>query len=461
MIRLFNVYYPVRTLVLLGGEAVLTCVSFLLALVIQWQGDLHRVGVVLQIEDGFLKIFSVSVLALISLYYFDLYDLQRLRSRGETFFRLLVVLGVLSFLLAALSFLYPSLLLGKDVFLIGLSILTLALLVWRTLYGWLLLQPALRERVYVLGAGPRARAVVEALRSRPELGMEVTGWAGAMGNGSLTREGLTEHLASLTREHRVERVIVALSDRRGTMPVQQLLDLRMSGIAVEDATNLMEKITGKISVEELNPSWLLFSEGFHLSAGFLFARRLLSKLVSLAVLLLVLPLIPLIILAIRITSPGPVLYRQKRVGRNGLIFDCFKFRTMRQDAEADTGPTWASDDDPRITPVGNFLRKTRLDEIPQFWNVLCGDMGFVGPRPERPEFVEMLTREIPYYQLRHIIRPGITGWAQVCFPYGASVEEAREKLQYDLYYIKNMSLAFDLYIIFRTIKTVLFGRGAK
>jgi len=461
VIRLFNVYYPVRTVVLLGGEVLLIALSFLLALVIQMHGDWYHVSLILQIEDGFLKIFEVTLLALFCLYYFDLYDLQQLRSRGETYFRLLAVLGMLSFLLAGISYVFPGFILGRDVFLVGISILTLALLLWRSVYAWLLQQPALRERVYVLGAGPRATALVQALRSRPELGMEVVGWAGAMGNGSLTREGLAGHLATISREARVERVIVALSDRRGTMPVLELLDLRFSGIAVEDATSLMEKITGKISVDELNPSWLLFSEGFRLTAAFLFARRVLSKLISLAVLLLVLPLIPMIVLAIKLTSPGPVLYRQKRVGRNGKLFDCYKFRTMRPDAEADSGPTWASDDDPRITPVGGFLRRTRLDEIPQFWNVLCGDMGFVGPRPERPEFIELLTREIPYYQLRHIIRPGVTGWAQVCFPYGASVEEAKEKLQYDLYYIKNMSLTFDLYIIFQTVKTVLFGRGAK
>jgi exopolysaccharide biosynthesis polyprenyl glycosylphosphotransferase len=191
------------------------------------------------------------------------------------------------------------------------------------------------------------------------------------------------------------------------------------------------------------------------------ARRFISTVVSLAGLLLVLPLLPLMALAVKLTSPGPVLYRQKRVGRYGVLFDCYKFRTMRADAEAEAGPTWAGDDDPRITPVGRFLRRTRLDEIPQLWNVLRGDMGFVGPRPERPEFVEWLSREIPYYHLRHIIRPGLTGWAQVRYQYGASLEESKEKLRYDLYYIKNISLSLDLLIVLHTIKIVLLGRGSR
>jgi sugar transferase (PEP-CTERM system associated) len=344
---------------------------------------------------------------------------------------------------------------------VGLSILTVALAGWRSAYTWMVRQPFLRERVYVLGSGPRAEQLVDALRRRTELGMDVVGWAGAMGNGSLTRETLGAYLISLWQNHQVDRIIVALSDRRGMMPVSELLQLRVRGVKIEDATALLEKVNGKLDVDSLNPSWLIFSEGFRLNAAFLVARRVLSVVISLALLVLVLPLIPLIALAVRLSSPGPVFYRQKRVGLHGTVFSCYKFRTMRTDAEADTGPTWAGDDDPRITPVGGFLRRTRLDEIPQLWNVLRGDMGFVGPRPERPEFVAWLSQEIPYYHLRHLVRPGITGWAQTCYEYGASLEQAKEKLRYDLYYIKNISLSFDLYIIFLTVKIVLFGRGAK
>lgn len=458
MIRLFNVYYPLRSVILLGGELLLALASFLLAVVLQWGADSF---LVLNYEDGYLKVAFATGLTLTFLYYFDLYDLQRLRSRGEVVFRLLVVIGVLALVLAALGVLFPHFLLGNGVFMVGLSFLAISLLGWRAAYGWLVRQPFLRERAYVLGSGERAEAMVSALRRRPELGIDVVGWAGAMGSVSMSRESLGAYLISLWQNRQVDRVIVALSDRRGTMPVSELLQLRVRGVKIEDATALLEKISGKLDVDALNPSWLIYSEGFRLNATFLFLRRVVSMLISLALLLVVLPFLPLIALAVKLSSPGPVLYRQRRVGLQGTVFDCFKFRTMRADAEADTGPTWAGDDDPRITPVGRFLRRTRLDEIPQLWNVLRGDMGFVGPRPERPEFVEWLSREIPYYHLRHLVRPGITGWAQVCYEYGASLEQAKEKLRYDLYYIKNISLSFDLYIIFQTVKIVLFGRGAK
>jgi exopolysaccharide biosynthesis polyprenyl glycosylphosphotransferase len=220
-------------------------------------------------------------------------------------------------------------------------------------------------------------------------------------------------------------------------------------------------MSGKIEVEQLYPSWLIFAEGFRFSTFFLVVRRMLSLLVSFIGLLLALPLIPFIALAIKLDSPGPVFYSQKRVGLGGSIFFCHKFRTMRRDAEADTGATWANDDDPRITKIGKFLRSSRLDEIPQLWCVLKGDMAFVGPRPERPEFVEWLSKEIPYYGVRHMVRPGITGWAQVRYKYGNTVEDAKEKLQFDLFYIKNASLGLDFLIMFQTVKIVLLGRGAQ
>jgi len=435
---------------------VIVCASFLLATLIHFGPNSY---LVLNHENGFYKIFAVTGLALLCLHYFDLYDLKHLPSSSETHFRLLIVLGTLSLLLAAVSYLFPHMMIGSGVFLTGLFILTTALSGWRMAYSWFIRQPYLRERVYVLGAGDRASRLVTALRARKDLGMEVVGWASAIQNGSLTREALGTTLLALKERRAVDRVILAMTDRRGAMPVLELLQLRMSDIKVEDATALLEQISGKIEVDELYPSWLLFSGGFRLSPAFLLGRRLVSIAVSLTSLLLCLPLIPLIILAIKATSPGPVLYRQKRVGRNGVMFNCYKFRTMRPDAEADTGPTWAGDEDPRITPVGRFLRRTRLDEIPQLWNVLRGDMGFVGPRPERPEFVEWLSREIPYYHLRHIVRPGITGWAQVCYKYGNTLGDAKEKLQYDLYYIKNISMTLDLFILFETIKTILRGRG--
>ena len=458
MVRLFNVYYPTRILVLVAGEGMIVCASFILAALIRLGPDSV---LVLHYEYGFHKILGVTVLTMLCLHYFDLYDLQRVPSRGETWFRLLVVLGLLSFLLAGIGYVFPGFMLGNYTFVVGLFILTFALFVWRSAYSWLIRQPLLRERICVLGPGDRAKWLVEAMRTQPELGMEVVGWAGATGGEPMTREALATGLMDQVRKQDVERVIVALGDRRGTTPVRELLELRLRGIKVEDATAIIEKISGKIEVDSLYPSWLIFSQGFRLNPTFMLARRLVSLTVSFICLVVISPLIPLISLFIKLTSPGPVFYRQKRVGKNGTIFTCYKFRTMRADAEANIGPSWAGDDDPRVTSVGRWLRLSRLDEIPQLWNVLRGDMGFVGPRPERPEFVEWLSREIPYYHLRHVIRPGITGWAQIRYQYGASLDESKEKLRYDLYYIKHLSLSFDLMIILESAKIILLGRGAR
>jgi sugar transferase (PEP-CTERM system associated) len=260
---------------------------------------------------------------------------------------------------------------------------------------------------------------------------------------------------------RVHRVIVAMPDRRGTIPMRELLDLRMRGVKIEEATSWLEKISGKIEVENLYPSWLIFADGFRRSSMFIILRRALSIGISLVGILISIPLWPLVMLIIKFDSPGPVFYTQRRVGKGGTIFKVVKFRTMRQDAEAGKGPQWAGLNDPRVTRVGRFLRSSRLDEIPQLWCVLKGDMAFVGPRPERPEFVESLSKEIPYYGVRHMVRPGLTGWAQIRYKYGSTVQDALEKLQYDLFYIKNASIGLDLLIMFQTIKTVLLRRGAQ
>lgn len=458
MVRLFNVYYPVRTIVLVLGEILIVCASFVVATLIRMGPDST---LVLGYGDGIYKVLGIAGVAFLCFYYFDLYDSQRISSRGETFFRLLIVLGILSFGLAAACVIFPDFLLGNDILFQGIVILTVALVAWRWVYSWLISQPFLRERVYVLGSGDRAKRLVDSLRARPDLGLEVIGWAGAVGNGSLTREQLASQLLALAARNAVDHVIVAMSDGRGKMPVRELLDLRLSGVKVDDATGLLEKISGMIEVHELQPSWLIFSEGFRLNYFFFAVRRFFSFAIAAMGLLVLLPLVPLIALAVKIDSSGSVFYRQSRVGMRGRLFTCYKFRTMRADAEADTGATWAADDDPRITRVGRWLRRLRLDEIPQMWNVLRGDMSFVGPRPERPEFVKQLSEDIPYYNLRHIVRPGITGWAQIRYKYANTLEDARQKLQYDLFYIKNISFGLDFWILVHTLKVIFLGRGAK
>jgi len=457
LIRLFNVYYPIRTLILLIGEALIIWTSFLLGTVYAFREDSY---LVLNYEGGYIKILVVTILVLLCSHWFDLYDTVRLNTKGELYFRLLMVPGLLAFVLAGISYVRPQFLLGNGSSEIGLLILTIALFGWRLAYTWLVQLPILVEKVYVLGTGERAQRLVQGLRQNLEIGVEVASWTGKL-EGAITRESVAAHLMDVVRKQGVHRVIVAMPDRRGTIPMQELLDLRMHGVKIEEATSWLEKMSGKIEVENLYPSWLVFGEGFRRSSVVRIMRRGLSVAISLIGLIVALPLFPLIMLAIRLESKGAVFYTQTRVGMGGRVFKVMKFRTMRQDAEAENGPQWARNDDPRVTRIGRFLRASRLDEIPQLWTVLKGEMAFVGPRPERPEFVEWLSREIPYYGVRHLVRPGITGWAQVKYKYGSTVEDAREKLQYDLFYIKNVSIGLDLLIMFQTIKTVLLARGAQ
>jgi len=457
LIRLFHVYYPIRTLILLLGEALIVWTSFLVAAVVVLREDSY---LVLNYEGGYIKLFVFTAVVLLCSHWFDLYDTARLNTRGELYFRLLMVPGLLAFVTAGISYVRPDFLLGGGSTALGLFIVAFALFGWRLGYGWLVQLPMLVERVYVLGADERAQRLVQGLCQNPEIGVEIASWTGKL-DGEVTRQSVAAHLMEVVSKQRVHRVIVAMKDRRGNMPVDELLQLRLQGVKIEEATSWLEKISGKIEVENLNPSWLVFNEGFRRSTTFVVIRRLLSVTFSLLGLMLTLPLLPLIMLAIRLDSEGPVFYTQTRMGKGGRLFKVVKFRTMRHDAEAVNGAQWAEINDPRVTRVGKFLRTSRLDEIPQLWCVLKGDMAFVGPRPERPEFIELLSKEINYYGVRHMVRPGVTGWAQIKYQYGSTVEDAREKLQYDLFYIKNASIGLDLLIMFQTIKTVLLRRGAQ
>jgi sugar transferase (PEP-CTERM system associated) len=458
VIRLFNVYYPVRSLVLLLGEALVIGLSFVMGTMFTVESML-RLNNALFIERGYLRILGLTGVVLLLSHGFDLYDSSKIEQKLDQAFRMLFVLGLVALVLGGVIYEFPDFLPGNNSAIFGVVILAISLFCWRSAYGWLVCQPFFRERVYVLGTGDRAQRLVSGLR-RPGLGIEVVGWTGNI-EGELTLEAVGDHLAGLAKERGVHRVIVAMPNRRGTIPVQQLLTLRLAGVKVEEATSWLEKLNGRIEVEQLYPSWFIFAEGFRFSTINRILRRIVNFIAAFCGLVLALPVIPFVAFAVKMSSKGPVFYRQERVGRGSETFYCYKFRTMRQDAEADTGATWAADDDPRITRVGKYLRLLRLDEIPQLWCVLKGDMHFVGPRPERPEFVKWLSREIPYYNLRHVVRPGITGWAQVQYKYGNTLDDAREKLQYDLFYIKNASIGLDLLIMFHTVKIVLLGRGAR
>jgi sugar transferase (PEP-CTERM system associated) len=457
MVRFLNIYYPIRTLVLIACEATLVSGAFLASAILVLQSDAY-LGLIY--EDGLTKIGVITAATLFLSYYFDLYQPQRISERWETYFRLFLVLSVLSFILAVVVLTFPRTAMGHNVLAFGIVILTALLVLWRGLNEWLFNQPFFRERVFVLGLGNRARTVVDLLRKRRDVCMDVVDWFDDLGASGQPLGTFADRLSTSARFSRLDRVIVAMEDRRDSLPTRELLDLRLGGVVVEESGTLLERITGAVPLDGITPSSFIFSHGFSVSTAHRIIRRLLSFMTAGIALSICLPLLPFIMLAVRLSSPGPVFFKQVRVGFRGRAFTLLKFRTMRQNAEAG-GAVWASKGDPRVTRVGRIMRKTRLDEIPQLWNVLRGDMAFVGPRPERPEFVSWLSAEIPYYDLRHMVSPGITGWAQVRYQYGASLEETRRKLEYDLYYLKHLSLGLDLLIMFETIKTIVLGRGAQ
>jgi len=475
MIRFLHAYFPTRTVFLGISEAFLVSLAFIAAVFVRLGAD--DTTIILGYEHGPTKIVVVAVAFIACMYYFDLYDSSILSNRREVFIRLVQALGTVCILLTLIYYIYPPLEFGRGISLIGLLFVGLLVSLWRKLFSVVNSVPQFADRALILGEGPLVDQIVRECEARPELGLRVVGRilpVVSVSSGSSTlnyrlADSSNVHPASDTGEEislfvnslRVNRIFIAMSERRGNLPVGPLLSLKCRGVNIQDGTDVYEAITGKVPIENVRSGWLLFSSGFPVSRYLMVYKRFASTVMAIIGLLFSLPLIPFVALAIRLTSSGPILYRQRRVGRNGVVFYCYKFRTMRADAEADTGPTWAADDDPRVTTVGRFLRLSRLDEIPQLWNVLVGDMSLVGPRPERPEFVERLRRDIPFYDLRHTIPPGITGWAQINYKYGASVEDAKEKLCYDLFYIKNMAPGLDLLIYFRTIKIILLGRGAR
>lgn len=460
MIRFFNVYYPTRTVILVLGEAVVVSACFLLAtFLVMPAGDPY---IILNYEFGFFKIAGVTALTLLLSYYFDLYEPQIVSARREIYFRVLLVLGFDCFIISGLIYFFPDVSLWRGrVYVAGFVLLIPAFLLWRRAYEWMVTRELFRERIYVLGAGEFARSIVAAIQSRPDIGMEVVGWENVTSDHAERKLIWIDALDRISKlKNPIHRIIVAMESQRAELPVEELLALRFRGIAVEEVGALRERLSGKIQLDGLRPSSFLYSEGFRISSSQQFTRRLISMCAAGTGLLICLPFLPFIALAVWLSSHGPVLFRQTRTGVNGKPFDVIKFRTMFINAEAE-GAKWATKNDPRVTKVGMFMRKTRLDEIPQLWNILRGDMDFVGPRPERPEFIPMLSENLPFYYLRHLIRPGLTGWAQIRYGYGATLAEAKEKLEYDLYYLKHMSLGLDLFIMFETIKTIVRRRGSQ
>jgi len=427
----------------------------------------ERAWLLFLFEDGLPKALFFAAVCQVCVYFADLYDLTT-SHRRDLFIRIVQALGTTSIVLALSYFLMPGLVIGRDVVVIAV-LLTISILGgWRLAFEWFARRATPRERLLLIGTTPGAITLArELFERRAELGVDIVGFVdrdpARVGEPVINPGviGTIEDIPSIVRARGVSRVVVSLADARGRLPMDTLLEMRLDGVRFDHLASVYEEYTGKIAVENLRPSWLIFSSGFKKTRLLRVAKRTLDITAAIVGLVLAAPLVALVAAAVKITSPGSVFYHQERVGQHGRVFTVHKFRSMRQDAEAGTGAVWASKaGDPRVTPIGRFIRRTRIDEIPQLWNVLAGDMSLVGPRPERPTFVEQLTRQIPFYGQRHLVRPGLTGWAQVRYTYGASVEDAMQKLQYDLFYIKHMALAFDLLIALSTIKTVVLRRGA-
>lgn len=418
-------------------------------------------------RHGLLKAGLATAFCLTAFYLFDLYDFVVMHDRRELVLRLVQALGFAWIALALMFYAFPDLMIGRGVALIALPLALMLMVTWRLSIHWFLGHPAFGERILIVGSGNLAVEVAREVLDRPDAGYRIVGFVGTdaelLGKSLINPRviGITSELAEIVKRENIDRIVVAMGERRGLLPTEKLLKLSLAGtVSIEEGATFYERITSRVSLNMMRPSWLIFSGRGREARLSGLVRSFVHRLVALIGAVLSLPIVLLTAVLIKLDSGGPVFYRQERVGTNGKPFVLLKFRSMRVDAEQG-GPVWASKHDDRTTRIGRIIRKIRVDEIPQFWNILRGEMNFVGPRPERPHFVAQLAEEIPYYEQRHLIPPGLTGWAQIKYPYGASIEDARQKLQYDLFYVKNQSLMLDAIVLFETVKIILFGRGAQ
>lgn len=468
MIQVFNQYVSGKSLLLMVVEAVLIVVSLICAVKLRFWNNPTEVLSYLAFPDFAVQSTIVVFVCLACFYYNDLYDLSTGYSAVERVLRVEQSLGAASLLLGLLYFMFPGLLLGRGVFIIGMVLVTVLVMLSRKFLdrAWLLTAPV--QRVMILGTGQLALELARELTRRGDLSMKLEGFVSSSTCGAAGEKifgypvlGSTSEMETIAKQRAITKIIVALEDRRGVLPTRELVTLRVQGVRVDDAPTALAALTGRISLSAVKPSWFVFSDGFHRSKWIDLLKRVTDLGAGAIGLALSMPIMILVALVVRLESKGPIIFRQTRVGQMGKCFEVLKFRSMNVDAEKVNGAQWASENDPRVTRIGRFLRKYRLDELPQFVNVIRGEMSFVGPRPERPCFVEELRKTIPYYDERHSVRPGLTGWAQVQYAYGSCIEDAFNKLEYDLFYLQNMSLTFDLAIIFQTIRIVIGGRGGR
>ncbi len=455
-----------RTIGLLLADAAIIYGGIILALYLRLgvEGSSYQ----LNENNGWLKITLATAVCALILYFYDLYDYTVMTNRRELMLRLVQAIGIAWAILALVFYFAPPLLLGRGVSVISVPLVLILLLGWRFSIHYLMGHPEIGEKIIVVGTGQAARDTVAAVSERRDAGYRIVGFVTENGIepqtkiGGTTVIGTTEELDKIVKNEKVDRIVIAVRERRGYFPTETLLKMSLAGnVNIEECTSFFERVTGQVHVDMLRPSWLIFAgrpKDTRLKTAF---RETIHRGLGLIGLVLSLPIAILTAILIKLESKGAIFYRQERVGKNGRIIKVIKFRSMRTDAEKDGVPIWATASDDRVTRVGRVIRKIRVDEIPQFWNIIKGEMSFVGPRPERPHFVAQLAEEIPFYEHRHLVAPGLTGWAQIKYPYGASVADARQKLQYDLYYIKNQSLALDLVIVFETVKTVLFSKGGR
>jgi sugar transferase (PEP-CTERM system associated) len=463
MIRLFRVFIPLSTLILLISEILLITASFVLGAYFGLPGDS---AVYLLDGTGMFSIGLVVLTIVIGLYLNDLYTEIPVKSVAFLIQQLCLIMGAAFMVQGAASYLDRDLRMPLHVMAPGSIFSVFTIFFWRLIFSRYVLRVVGRDRILLVGNSPVLRDIACHIAAHPEKGLQAIGvvddrnghfpdFAGAKYLGSF------EALRSIVSATRPTRIVVGMSERRNQMPVGDLLALRFGGNTIEEAPSTYEKLCGRVSVKDLRPSQLIYSgELGHRHYAEVY-QTLWNLAIAIIGIILTAPLMLATALAVRFSSAGPVLYSQTRVGMKGAPFTVYKFRSMRVNAEAATGAVWAAKDDPRVTPVGRIIRKIRFDELPQLFNVLKGEMSIVGPRPERPEFVRTLAETIPYYPQRHSVRPGITGWAQINYTYGDTLEDTIVKLEYDLYYIKNMSFSLDMYIVFHTIKTMLLSRGSR
>jgi sugar transferase (PEP-CTERM system associated) len=471
VIKVLNQYFPRRWAVLLIGESLLILAALAVAVALNnggWPGSATTPGIV-------FRAILITCICQVCLHYSDLYSPQASASGRDVLAKLLQALGIASLILALVYWLLPQVRMSTGLVIGSVLGLLVILMGWRramdAAMGWAHRAYPSGERLLVLGSGSRAQGLVRELRQQPQLGLNLLGvvteeaqaapGSELLAGGGVPVLGGLDDVSAVIAAQRPRRIVLALDDWRHHLPCGALIAARAAGIQIIEAPTLLERINGRLALDSIRPSWLILSDGFRKPLWLRVYQRATSLVGAAVGLALISPVMAIVALAIKLESRGPVIYKQERVGLNGRRFQIYKFRSMRADAERQSGPVWAQARDPRITRVGRWLRKLRLDEVPQLWNVLQGTMSIVGPRPERPEFVEAFRRDIPYYEMRHSVRPGITGWAQVSRDYGASVEDAREKLEYDLFYIKNLSVWLDLFILFQTTKIIALGRGAR